>query len=119
MKTRITPDFCLEEFVCKCGKCNTPVEVELILRLQELRNQFGQPLKINSGARCEEHNKAVGGKPSSLHLLGKAADIKTSYMSKEERNRLLNLAKGMFNGIGVSDAFLHVDIRKKKATWSY
>ena len=35
----------------------------------------GVPFTINSGFRCEHHNKAVGGSPNSLHKLGRAADI--------------------------------------------
>jgi uncharacterized protein YcbK (DUF882 family) len=35
----------------------------------------GVPFRINSGFRCEDHNKSVGGSPNSLHKFGRAADI--------------------------------------------
>lgn len=43
--------------------------------LQPLRNAWGGPLYINSGYRCPELNKAVGGVPTSQHVKGQAADV--------------------------------------------
>lgn len=43
--------------------------------LQPLRNAIGKPLKINSGYRCPDLNKAVGGVPTSQHTKGEAADV--------------------------------------------
>ena len=43
--------------------------------LQPLRDAWGGPLFINSGYRCPELNKAVGGVPTSQHVLGMAADV--------------------------------------------
>ena len=43
--------------------------------LQPLRDAWGKPLHINSGYRCPELNRAVGGKPTSQHLSGQAADV--------------------------------------------
>ena len=43
--------------------------------LQPLRDAWGGPLFINSGYRCLELNNAVGGVPTSQHVLGQAADV--------------------------------------------
>lgn len=43
--------------------------------LDPLRRLYGKPIKINSGYRCSELNKIVGGVPNSWHQLGNAADI--------------------------------------------
>lgn len=43
--------------------------------LQPLRTAWGKPLKVNSGYRSPELNKAVGGSRTSAHLCGYAADI--------------------------------------------
>lgn len=43
--------------------------------LQPLRDAWGGPLFINSGYRCLDLNKAVGGVPTSQHVLGQAADV--------------------------------------------
>ena len=43
--------------------------------LQPLRDKWGGPLFINSGYRCLQLNKAVGGVPTSQHVKGQAADV--------------------------------------------
>lgn len=43
--------------------------------IQPLRDAWGKPLAINSGYRCPEVNKAVGGVPNSQHAKGEAADV--------------------------------------------
>ena len=43
--------------------------------IQPLRDAWGKPLAINSGYRCPEVNKAVGGAPTSQHAKGEAADV--------------------------------------------
>ena len=48
----------------------------LVLKvLQPLRDKCGHALHVNSGYRSPELNKAVGGVPTSQHILGEAADI--------------------------------------------
>ena len=42
---------------------------------QPLRDAWDEPLAINSGYRCPEVNKAVGGVPTSQHTKGEAADV--------------------------------------------
>ena len=42
--------------------------------LQPLRDRFG-PIRITSGYRCPELNRAVGGVKNSQHMRGEAADI--------------------------------------------
>lgn len=43
--------------------------------LEPARVAFGAPIYISSGYRCPALNKAVGGKPTSQHLRGEAADL--------------------------------------------
>lgn len=43
--------------------------------LQPLRKVYGKRMIINSGYRCPELNKAVGGVPTSQHTKGEAADV--------------------------------------------
>lgn len=43
--------------------------------IQPLRDAWGKPLAINSGYRCPEVNKAVGGVPTSQHVFGEACDV--------------------------------------------
>lgn len=43
--------------------------------LDPLREAIGSPVVVTSGYRCPDLNTAVGGSPTSYHLLGLAADI--------------------------------------------
>lgn len=43
--------------------------------LEPSRVAYGEPIYITSGYRCPALNKAVGGKPTSQHLRGEAADL--------------------------------------------
>lgn len=43
--------------------------------LDPLRKRYGKPIKVNSGYRCEQLNKAVKGASNSQHIKGLAADI--------------------------------------------
>lgn len=43
--------------------------------LQPLRDAMGKPMRVNSGYRGPEANKAVGGSSTSQHCKGEAADI--------------------------------------------
>lgn len=80
------------------GIDNTPTkEIEENLKelvekvLDPLRELYGKPIYINSGYRCPELNKAVGGSNTSQHMTGCAADITAG--SKEENEKLFNLIK--------------------------
>jgi len=50
--------------------------------LEVLREQVGHSIVINSGYRSPQLNKKVGGAPTSNHLTGCAADIRTNGMEQ-------------------------------------
>jgi hypothetical protein len=43
--------------------------------LEPLRKAMGEPIKIGSGFRCQQLNRAVCGVSNSQHLTGQAADL--------------------------------------------
>ena len=59
--------------------------------LDPLREAWGGPIRVNSGYRCPELNKIVGGTPYSQHQRGEAADITVG--SQSRNRRLLALIK--------------------------
>lgn len=61
--------------------------------LDPIREKWGKPIIINSGYRCDELNKAVGGAKTSQHRLGMAADITTG--DKENNKKLFELIKSI------------------------
>lgn len=53
--------------------------------LDPLREAWGAPIHVNSGYRCAALNKAVGGVPTSQHILGEAADITVGTRAQNQR----------------------------------
>lgn len=63
--------------------------------LDPLREAWGKPITVNSGYRSAALNKAVGGKATSQHLKGEAADITTGNKADNERLFKLILDMGL------------------------
>lgn len=94
---QLTEHFTLSEFVRSETAAhkhidNTPSpEVVENLRalcrhvLEPARVAFGAPVYITSGYRCPALNKAVGGKPTSQHQYGEAADLQVQGMRNLKR----------------------------------
>ena len=59
--------------------------------LDPLRDAWGGPIYVNSGYRCPELNKIVGGTPTSQHQRGEAADITVG--TRAGNRRLLALIR--------------------------
>ncbi len=57
--------------------------------LDPVRELWGGPVVVNSGFRCPVLNRLVGGRPSSQHLRGEAADITVG--SPEKNRRLFRM----------------------------
>ena len=87
IQTPITMHFTIEELCASQtakvkGISNTPNMQQMInlvyltaYVLEPLRVAMGEPIKIGSGFRCQQLNKAVGGVTNSQHMKGQAADL--------------------------------------------
>ncbi|QDP61075.1 MAG: putative peptidase M15 [Prokaryotic dsDNA virus sp.] len=89
--------------------------------LDELRDRFGKPMKINSGYRTEKHNKKIGGVKDSSHMKGLAVDV--SITNSQDRFHFLKCCFQLgITRIGVANSFIHIDIddeKPKKVIWTY
>lgn len=81
---------------------------------------------INSGLRLENYNKQEGGVKNSAHILGRAADIKWSGYSNEQKIEMLKaLYEVGFRRFGIGNSFVHVDNANEKTghntptVWTY
>ena len=94
------------------------MDVEFVWRLDQLREKLGLPLRITSGYRCVQHNRAIGGADHSFHKAGLAADIMCH--GDDYRHTLLNYVFKMhFGGIGIYKRHIHVDMRmKRQVLWT-
>ena len=108
---KVSENFMLSEFQCR--HCGTVILYsELLAKLQKLRTYLGKPVVINSGYRCEEHNRAVGGAANSYHMRGMAADIS---VEGHTPYRLAELVDDLdFGGIIIYNNFVHVDVRSQR-----
>lgn len=93
-------------------KANLEALIENVL--DPLREAYGKPIYVNSGYRCPELNKAVGGVSNSQHIKGQAADIDVH--DTEENKKLqeyikdnLEYDQAIFENNG---AWLHVSYKK-------
>jgi uncharacterized protein YcbK (DUF882 family) len=118
MSEQATTNFKWSEVECKCS-CGGRPKSEFMDKLQELRDMVGFPLRINSGYRCAKHNAAIGGAKASRHQHGFAADIDWTVLTGEQKFNLLGSAACLFQGLGISEDFLHVDSRDKYEVWTY
>ena len=95
MKYFTIEELCASSVAEKNDIDNTP-DVYAIDNLHELvdnildpaRESLGEPIYANSGYRCEELNRILGGVSNSQHRLGEAADIYCIHM-----DRLLEILK--------------------------
>jgi len=109
------------EFRCRDDCEKVHVDPRLITLLERARSIWGRPITIASGYRCPAHNAAVGGKPTSAHLTGEAADIVCTF--SQDRFDLLRtfIALGVVR-IGIGKNFLHVDVSTtlpQRVVWLY
>lgn len=115
--TQLNKYFKRKEFSCRCGCGTSTVDAELLQVLTDVREHFGKPVVITSGHRCAKHNANVGGVKDSMHLTGKAADIKVSGVQPERvQIYLTHKYKGKY-GVGSYPNFTHIDVRDGCARW--
>jgi len=111
------PNFVEEEVACRCG-CGALPDPEIMDVLQSIRNTIGRPLQVSSGARCQKHDKAVGGRGN--HTTGFAVDILA-----DSRLKYLIVREALGEGvtrIGVGKDFVHLDLVTPKpqyVLWTY
>lgn len=121
-RTKLSENFRVSEFACHGSGCCSEVLIDekLVEYLQKIREHFGKPVTINSGYRCETHNRNVGGASGSRHKKGQAADIAVQGVAPAEVAKYAE-SIGVL-GIGLYETakdgfFVHIDTRTTKSFW--
>lgn len=113
--------FVSKDFDCHClrPECNFTLHDDNLNAALDALWAFSGPFKIDSGYRCEAHNKEVGGVNNSQHLLGKAADCRSlrSYNGNLMARYAEEVPEFANGGIGIYPHFAHCDVRKGRARW--
>ena len=115
-----TKNFKTSEFACHCGCGLNIIDQRVIDMAQAIRDAIGVPIHINSGCRCEIHNKASGGVSDSFHTKGLAADLSCTLGAKLLFVAIANLkAQGKLHDLEyciwyAAKDFVHIDCGKKR-----
>lgn len=113
-------NFSRSELQCKSGAdCPYPDRLRhLAWTLQAIREDFGAPIRVNSGYRSKEHNLAVGGVSSSQHVKARAADLTPASGNMDDLARLIEVIMSLIatgkipnGGVGTYGTFVHYDTR--------
>ena len=97
------------------------MDVTFLAMLDRAREIAGIPFKINSAYRSESHNRKVGGKSTSSHLVGKAVDLHCTN-SRDRWIIITALQKAGYTRFGIAKTFIHVDSDENKSQdviWTY
>ena len=119
----LTRHFSAREFTCAgctedkpCGRTQIPPAASLLEILEIVRRHYGQPVTINSGYRCEEHNATLpNSSPRSQHTRSRAADFWVKDVSSDEVYAWLH--SWHRGGLGQYPGRTHVDTRPGYARW--
>jgi len=122
-----SPYFTKEEMRCQCGCHQDGMSDTFMNRLTSLREDWGQPMVVNSAYRCPNHPIEARKARPGAHASGRAVDIA---VRGEDAYKLLCAALGHgFTSIGVNQKgdsrFLHLDDltegdgRYRPTIWSY
>ena len=104
--------FALSEFACPCCGKNE-MDCSFLVRLDKAREYSKCSYTINSGYRCDKHNRIIGGRVNSSHLFGLAADIR-AITSRRRFKILEGLILAGFDRIGIYKKFIRVDSDESK-----
>jgi zinc D-Ala-D-Ala carboxypeptidase len=115
-----------KELACRCG-CGLLPPPDFRAKLERLRERFGKPLIVTSGARCAMYNELVSGTGYNGPHTKRACDFG---VQGADALHLIDLALEQgFTGIGVQQKgkgrFVHVDDlpnepgQPRPTLWSY
>lgn len=119
---QITQNFSRSEFACRCTCGANDISVDLVRRLQEVRDRLGQPMRITSGVRCSSHNASVKGSAGSSHLEGNSTAVDIDCDNSVYRQKLLEAMMPVMDRIGIAKTFIHCDVDPNKTAgvvWLY
>lgn len=116
---KLSKNFTIKELASRDKPPYARISVELVEKLQLLRDTLSKPLIINSAYRHKAFNDANGGANSSQHIAGRGADIRVKGMAPLELAQKTLEVFGCNIGIGLGKNIVHVDLRGQMTNWVY
>jgi uncharacterized protein YcbK (DUF882 family) len=122
---KLTEHFDLSEFESNDGATTPLNAIEnlkvLAKSLEELRKFLDCTIYVNSGYRSPEWNRHIGGVHNSMHIYGKAADLRTNEFTPKQLYKVIDelIMTGWMDegGLGLYDTFVHYDNRGERVRW--
>lgn len=88
---------------------------ELMDVLDELREDWGSPIRVNSGYRSPKLNKHLNGSPTSVHMIGYAVDM---FPANGRINKFQEFVKEWFENTGYGFDQL-IEEKAGKSKWCH
>lgn len=86
-------------------------------KLDQCRENAGVAFVVTSSYRTKAKNKAVGGASNSLHLKGRAVDVRA--LTGAVRRRIVQAALNMGLSCGIMEGAIHIDDRDAQVVFHY
>lgn len=106
-----------EEFTMDGQNVFEHMQSDFLKLLDECRHIAGVPFQINSSFRTKEKNKAVGGAPNSMHVKGRAVDIRAT--NGITRMKIVRAALSLGLTVGIMENAIHLDNRDEQTLFHY
>ena len=104
--------FSNKELSCRCG-CGMMPKIVTISLLNRIRQDYGKPIGITSGARCPTYNAKIGGAKASEHTKGNAIDLARTPELLEFLSGKLEHYKVCMEDPAVTTGWIHIDTRER------
>lgn len=85
------------------------MDADFLLKLDACRDLCGFPFIVTSSFRTAEKNRRVGGASGSLHLVGRAVDVRC--VDGENRAAIVRHALSLGLSVGIMKEAVHLDNR--------
>lgn len=93
------------------------MNADFLIKLDTCRHLCGFPFVVTSSWRSPEKNRRVGGSPGSMHLKGRAVDIRVS--DGAQRWKVVQAAVSLGLSVGIMQNAVHLDDREGPIVFHY
>jgi hypothetical protein len=106
---KLAPNFVLSEFMSEAKGRYGVFQTHVVDHLQDIRDQTGGPITVNSGYRNVTYNAGVGGVSSSRHVYGDAVDMTSGVVGLSALGEICDAHGAGY--VGYYDTHVHCDWR--------
>ena len=109
--------FTESDFKLKGRDVSQHMNPDFLRKLDQCRDMCGFPFVVTSSYRSAEENRRVGGAPGSMHLKGRAVDIRCA--DGAQRWKIVQAAVSLGLSVGIMQNAVHLDDREGPIVFHY